>query len=73
MGQPDNIQSTENMYLPIWHWILHSDAIGFGRLPFYKQIQWIQYYGKWSRPLPFLFWPNSQTMDQLDSPDQNEY
>jgi hypothetical protein len=42
-GQLDNIQWKRETYPPNQHLILHSDAIGFSRLPFYKQIQWIQY------------------------------
>jgi hypothetical protein len=45
-GQLDNIQLTINTYLPIQHIIFHSDAVRFGRLHFYKQIQRIQYYRK---------------------------
>jgi hypothetical protein len=54
-GQPDNIQCTRQTYLPNQHLILHSNAIRFSGLPFYKQIQWIQYGGKQSIPLPFVF------------------
>jgi hypothetical protein len=62
-GQPDNIQCTRQTYLPNQHLILHSNAIRFSGLPFYKQIQWIQYGGKQSIPLPFVFRSNIQWMD----------
>jgi hypothetical protein len=59
-GQPDNIQSMRNTYPPIRHLILHSNAVRCGGLSFYKQIQWIQYCGKRSMPLPFVFRSNIQ-------------
>ena len=75
MGQLENIQSKENMYLPIQHCILHSDAVGFSIMesdlvpcPFYLDLifkQWIN----WTHQIR----TNIKTFYALDQPIRMQY